>query len=337
LVAGAALSALVLVPAAASAETLVVAIFGGSFADNTRECAAKPLEAQTGASVQFVLGSSVQTVAKLRAAKDRSGIDVSYMDIQIVKQAKNEGLIQKIDYENLVHVGDLYDSAKDSEDQMWVSFMYSGTAIAYNPNELPKAPDSWQDMWDPKYRGRIAVPDISGTAGQQFLIAAARLEGGSLTNVDPGFEAIKKLKPHVVTYYTQADQIVALLERGDIILSPWYIDRVGAAAAKGVPVALAFPKEGAIGIIPTVSIPLGSPNKALAEKYIEILLSPEGQKCFAERQYAGPTNKTVELPPEIGKFVPYKESVERMYFPDTAYIARKLPEWTDRWNREIAR
>jgi spermidine/putrescine-binding protein len=258
------------------------------------------------------------------------------MDIQIVKQAKNEDLLETIDYDQLSHVGDLYDSAKD-EDQNWVSLMYSGTAIAYNPNEVSEPPTSWHDIWDPQYQGRLALPDISGTSGQQFLIAAARLNGGSLEDVDPGFTAIEQLKPHVVTYYTQADQIVSLLERGDIVIAPWYIDRVGAAAANGVPVALAFPEEGAIGIIPTVSIPKGSPNKELAQQYIDILLSPEGQTCFAERQFAGPTNKTVELPPEIAQFVPYKESVEQMYFPDTAYVARVLPEWTDRWNREIAR
>lgn len=335
--AGAALAVLALLPATAtSAQELVVAIFGGSFADNTLECAVKPFEAQTGASVQFVLGSSVQTAAKLRAAGDQSGVDVSYMDIQIVKQAKNEDLLETIDYDQLSHVGDLYDSAKDP-DQNWVSLMYSGTAIAYNPNEISEPPTSWHDIWDPQYQGRLALPDISGTAGQQFLIAAARLNGGSLEDVDPGFAAIEQLKPHVVTYYTQADQIVSLLERGDIVIAPWYIDRVGAAAANGVPVALAFPEEGAIGIIPTVSIPKGSPNKELAQQYIDILLSPEGQTCFAERQFAGPTNKTVELPPEIAQFVPYEDSVEQMYFPDTAYVARVLPEWTDRWNREIAR
>ena len=59
-VAGTALSVLTLLPATTSAQELVVAIFGGSFADNTQECAVKPFEAQTGASVQFVLGSSVR-------------------------------------------------------------------------------------------------------------------------------------------------------------------------------------------------------------------------------------------------------------------------------------
>jgi putative spermidine/putrescine transport system substrate-binding protein len=216
--AGAALSALALLPATtASAQELVVAIFGGSFADNTQECAVKPFEAQTGASVQFVLGSSVQTAAKLRAAGDQSGVDVSYMDIQIVKQAQNEDLLETIDYDQLSHVGDLYDSAKDP-DQNWVSLMYSGTAIAYNPNEISDPPTSWHDIWDPQYQGRLALPDISGTSGQQFLIAAARLNGGSLEDVDPGFAAIEQLKPHVVTYYTQADQIVSLLERGDIVI-----------------------------------------------------------------------------------------------------------------------
>jgi len=35
-------------------------------------------------------------------------------------------------------------------------------------------------------------------------------------NIDPGFEAIKKLKPNVQMMYTQPDQIIPLFERGDI-------------------------------------------------------------------------------------------------------------------------
>ena len=37
----------------------------------------------------------------------------------------------------------------------------------------------------------------------------------------------------------------------------------------------------------------------LARRNVDVLLSPEAQKCFAENQYAGPTNRTVELGPEI--------------------------------------
>src|SRR5262249_11906040 len=65
--------------APALAEDLVVATFGGTFVDNSKKCHAAAFEKATGATVKFVLGSSVQTAAKLRAAGGRSEIDVAYM------------------------------------------------------------------------------------------------------------------------------------------------------------------------------------------------------------------------------------------------------------------
>ncbi len=320
----------------ASAEDLVVAIFGGSFVDNAKKCHAAPFEKATGATVKYVLGSSVQTAAKLRATGGRAEFDVTYMDNQIVKQMKAEGLLQPLEPAKIAHWNDLYDVSKDPGNQ-WVSLMFAGTTIAYNTTLVKTPPTSWADLWKPEYKGKLAIPDISGTSGQQFLIAAARLNGGSLENIGPGFEAIKKLKPNVQMMYTQPDQLIPLFERGDIAIAVWYTDRTGAAASKGVPVAAAYPKEGAIGIVPTVSIPKGSQKKELAEKYISVLLSPEGQLCYAQTQFAGPSNKKVKLPPDLAKLLPYGENVERMYFPDTDVLAKKLPEWAERWGREITR
>jgi spermidine/putrescine-binding protein len=320
----------------ASAEDLVVGIFGGSFVDNAKKCHAEPFQKATNVTVKYVLGSSVQTAAKLRAAGGRSEFDVTYMDSQIVKQAKAEGLLQPLEPAKIAHWNDLYDVSKDPGHQ-WVSLMFAGTTIAYNTKLVKTPPTSWSDLWKPEYRGKLAIPDISGTSGQQFLIAAARLHGGSLDNIGPGFDAIKTLKPSVQMMYTQPDQLIPLFERGDIAVAVWYTDRTGAAASKGVPVAAAYPKEGAIGIVPTVSIPKGSQKKDLAQQYISVLLSPEGQLCYAQAQFAGPTNKKVKLPADLAKLLPYGDNVERMYFPDTDVVARKLPEWAERWGREIAR
>ena len=79
--------------------------------------------------------------------------------------------------------------------------------------------------------------------------------------------------------------------------------------------AAAYPKEGAIGIVPTVSVPKASQKKELAQKYIATLLSPEGQLCFAQSQFAGPTNKTVKLPPDLAKLVPYGDLVAAHVLP----------------------
>ena len=320
----------------AFADELVVATFGGTFVDNSKKCHAAIFEKATGSTVKYVLGSSVQTAAKLRAAGARAEFDVAYMDSQIVKQAKAEGLLQPLEPAKIDHWNDLYEASKD-KDAYWVSMMFAGTIITYNTNLVKTPPTSWADLWKPEWKGKLAIPDISGTSGQQFLMAAARLNGGSVENIEPGFEAIKRLKPNIQMMYTQPDQIIPLFERGDISLAVWYTDRTGAAALKGVPVAAAYPSEGAIGIVPTVSVPKGSPKRELAQKYISVLLSPEGQVCFAHSQFAGPTNRKVRLPADLARLLPYGPLVQRMFFPDTDLVAKKFPEWSERWGREIAR
>ncbi len=104
----------------------------------------------------------------------------------------------------------------------YVAFEISATAITYNPKVVTTPPTSWNDLFDPKYKGRIAIGDITGTSGVQFLMAVNKMRGGTLDNMEPGFAAMKELADNSVTLYTQADQLVSLFQRGDIVIAPWY-------------------------------------------------------------------------------------------------------------------
>jgi spermidine/putrescine-binding protein len=103
--------------------------------------------------------------------------------------------------------------------------MTGATVIVYDTTQIKTPLTSWTDLYKPEYAGKLAIGDISGTSGLQFLLALNRMKGGSLTNVDPGFEAIKPLAKNSVTLYTQADQIVSLFERKEIAVAVWYPDR----------------------------------------------------------------------------------------------------------------
>ncbi|UCE32491.1 MAG: ABC transporter substrate-binding protein [Burkholderiales bacterium] len=315
---------------------LVIGTFGGSFAADTRTCHVEAFEKATGAKAILTLGSSVDMAAKIRATKGNPEIDVAYMDISIAKQIKAEGLLETLDFKSLASYPQVARQAFDADSQ-FVNFMTAATVIAYNPSMVSPPPTSWNDLFDPKWKGKIAIGDITGTSGMHFLIAVNRMKGGSLDNQDAGLAAIKALMPNVVMLYTQADQIVQLFERGEIAMAPWYPDRAGSAADKGVPVAVAYPKEGAVGIQPTVSVPKGSKNKTLAMKFIDVLLSAEGQKCFAEKKYAGPVNTQVSLSDKVKSIVPFGASYENLWYPDTDAIAKMRPGWTERWKREVAR
>src|SRR5260370_7286454 len=121
--------------------------------------------------------------------------------------------------------------------------MFAGTIITYNTNLVKTPPTSWADLWKPSFKGKLAIPDISGTSGQQFLMAAARLNGGSVENIDPGFEAIKKLKPNIQMMYTQPDQIIPLFEPADIPPPVSSTDPTPPPPPHGVPLAAPHPSR----------------------------------------------------------------------------------------------
>ena len=320
----------------ASAAELVIATFGGSFADETRTCHVEAFEKATGATAVIVLGSSVDQAAKIRATAGAAEIDVAYMDISIAKQVKAEGLLETLDFSSLSSFAEVAPQAFDA-DGNFVNFMTAATTIAYDPRAFATPPDSWSVFFDPQYKGKFALGDISGTSGLHFLLAMNRMEGGTLDNLDAGFGKVGEIAGEAVMFYTQADQLVQLFDRGEIVLAPWYPDRAGSAADKGVPVAIAYPKEGAVGIQPTLSVPKGAPNRDLAMQYIDVVLSKEGQRCFAERKYAGPVNTKVSLSDKVKALVPFGESYKKLWYPDTDAVAQKRPDWTRRWQREINR
>src|SRR5258708_1030902 len=144
----------------ASADELVVATFGGTFVDNSKKCHATAFEKATGSSVKYVLGSSVHTMPKLPPPGPPAPIHLPYMDSQIVKQAKAEGILQPLEIAKIEHWSDLYDASRD-KDGYWVSMMFAGTIITYNTNLVKTPPTSWADLWKPEWKGKLAIPDIS--------------------------------------------------------------------------------------------------------------------------------------------------------------------------------
>jgi len=83
--------------AAVQAQELVVGIFGGSFADDSKTCHISEFEKKTGAKVQLKLGSSSQFAAAVRATGGKSDFDVVYIDNSLATQLKNEKLLETID------------------------------------------------------------------------------------------------------------------------------------------------------------------------------------------------------------------------------------------------
>lgn len=321
---------------AAAQETLTIATFGGSFLEAVEKCHIPPFTEATGAKVQTVLGNSVQHAASVRAMGATSDYDVVYIDDSAAMQLKVEGLTHPLDSTAISSSAEL-DPRAYGPDNAFVVFMTGATAIAYNPEMVDEAPDSWKDLFAEDMKGQVAIGDVTGTSGWQFLLAVNKMNGGTLDDITPGIEAITPLAKDSVVLYTQADQLLALFARGEIAMAPWYPDRAGSAADEGLPIAIAYPEEGAVGIRPTLLIPEGSGKKDLATQFVDMVLSKSVQECFAENKYAGPINVKAELSEKAAAIVPNGKTLESLWFLDPQVTAANLSGWIDRWQREVAR
>src|SRR5689334_11622719 len=111
---GAVAATLLLAPLA-HAEELVVGIFGGSFADDSKSCHIGEFEKKTGAKVATKLGSSSQFAAAIRATGGKSDFDVVYIDNSLAEQLKREKLLEPIDKAKLANAADISPRAFDKD------------------------------------------------------------------------------------------------------------------------------------------------------------------------------------------------------------------------------
>lgn len=321
----------------AQAQTVLVAtVAGGTFEEGWRKSVIEPFEkANPDIKVNLVTGLTLQTLATLRSQKDNVKVDVVLMDEIGAAQANSEGLLQPLDRKAVPNLEKLYPQFQIAGDP-YAKYMFVAQALVYNKDIVKQKPTSWMAMWDKAYQGKVAVPDIGTSHGAFMLLTASDMSGGGLKNVDPGFELLKKLKPSILTFYTQHAQLAQLFTQGDVAMASWTSDRAQAAIDGGAPLGWTIPKESAYIIDSTIGIAKGSKKVEAAQKYVNFVLGADAQAANARHTYLAPVNAEVKLPPEVAAKLPVGDGVlARLKQADWNYVTTVRPQWTQRWTREI--
>jgi putative spermidine/putrescine transport system substrate-binding protein len=338
--AGALLAALVVVGvgiglAVGQSNELTVILPGGTLARAYRKNVVEPLEKKHNARVNVVTGLTMENLAKLRAQKGNPQIDVVIFDPPGAIPAAKEGLLEPLDPEKIPNMKNLYPWGIQ-KDRFYVTWLTANQVLAYNTKFVKEPPKSWADLWKPEYKGKVVLPDISTSHGVYFLSIVSKMQTGSdLYNTDAAFEKVKSLRGNVLTFYTSHDQVAQLLNSGEAWLVPWTSDRALTQVAAKAPIAAVVPREGAIYWTSEMGIPRGARGKALAEKYIDLAMSPEVQAMNAQEVFIGPSNRTVKLEGDLANNLPYGERLKQLIAPDWDKLDQLRDTWTDRWNREV--
>lgn len=319
--------------------TLYVGAYGGSFEQMLKKDVIPQFEKENpGTKVVVVPGDSTTNLAKLQAQKGKAGMDVVILDDGPMYQAIQMGFCGKL--ADAPVYKDLYDIAKYKSGQA-VSVGLIATGIAYNTRLFQQkgwaAPTSWADLSDPKYKGRMVMPSIKNTYGLHALLVEAKINGGSATNIDPGFTAMEKIAPNVLSFDPSPGKIAEQFQSDEVGIAVWGNGRVQALRQQGIPVDFVYPKEGAVALGMGMCVVDHSANDALAQKFAQLMLAPQIQSILAESQGVAPANKKTQLSMAVAARVPGPSVIDKLIRVDWDVVNAKRADWTQRWNRTIER
>lgn len=319
-------------PKIGEGRTLVVGIWGAEQEEIVREYLIPEFTKLTGADVELILGGSSDRYARIYAELDAPTMDVVYLSISQAQQASADGVILPPNPAGVPEFNNLYPQAQEYGGY-GVSFMSIGLMV--NTEHVSEMPTSWLDVWKPEYKGKVAPFVFPGTQGTAFLVMAARVHGGGEENIDPGFEAMKELKP-LPMILSGIDETNLAFQQGDVWLAPQIRGYVESYKSQGGKVEFVTPKEGTPLAMNAAAIPTNTANADLAEAWINLHISQDVQEAYARVLFYAPTNKTVVLPDDLASIMPYGEDdVAKLIMLDNLTISANQSDWTDRWNREI--
>jgi putative spermidine/putrescine transport system substrate-binding protein len=321
--------------ALAQAKTLVAATFPGTWNEADRQIIAPAFKQLTGASVTQSIVLGTDQVSRLVAAKgNKPPFDVAFFDAPQVIDAVRDGLIVEYPMASSPNFKELLPSAQDKWGPQ-ITMQVIG--IGYNPNKIKTPPTSWEDLWDPKYKGRVGLTALNSQLGIAFIAELNRIKGGTDDNFDPAFKALRELMPNVGAIGANLGAFATLWQQEQIDIAPYNFNFVQTLKAKDVPVEFAIPTTGAAGWSTSLHVVANAAEPELAAKYIDLHLGAAIQEQMLNPPFdVIPTNSKVKLEGAITKsLAKTHDDLAKIRTFDWAKLNPQRGALIDRFNRDI--
>ncbi|MDI6693981.1 MAG: extracellular solute-binding protein [Anaerolineales bacterium] len=209
----------------------------------------------------------------------------------------DNNMVQPIDTSKLKNWPNVSPSlAKQGEfngQQYWVPWDWGYESVLVRKDLVEKVPESWADIWDPQYKGHIAIND-SGEAAHVWASLALGLDPWDQTpeQYEQVRQKLLELAPSVLAYWTGQTDLDQMLASGDAWLGvgAWNASYVS-LLNENYDVVYIDPKEGRTGYLCGFGIPSTSKNVDLALEMIDAYLAPDAQAYLANEYGYGIANQ----------------------------------------------
>lgn len=171
-----------------------------------------------------------------------------------------------------------------------VPYLWGTVGIGYDADKVRPAPDSWEALWDHRYKGKISMLNDQ----REVFGAVLRSMGHSMNTTDPSvIDAAKQkliaqkplLKAYASEHYDQ------LLASGDVLLAHGWGGPVARAMAERPSIRYVVPKEGGTIWADCLVVLQSSPHKRMAMDFINFLIDARVAAQTSERLLFASSNR----------------------------------------------
>ncbi len=300
----------------------------------------KQFEKETGITVNY---TTYQTNEELYNKLKIGGVSYDVIipsDYMIGKMIK-EDMLEKLDYSNIPNYSLIDDKYKSGESVSYdpnceytVPYTAGRVGLVYNPQYVTEKVDSWNILWNEKYKGNILMFDNQRDAFgiAQFLLGQS-VNSEDSTELEKAAQLLKDQKK-VSPVYTM-DQILEKMPNGDAWIAPYYIGDCLMMCAENEDLRFTVPKEGTNIFVDAMCIPKGSEHKAQAEQFINYMCRTDVALANIEYIYYSSPQKEVAAQHKQELIEEYGEEMASAAYPDDFGKVEMFKTLSDEANQKM--
>ncbi|KGJ48178.1 ABC transporter substrate-binding protein [Paraclostridium dentum] len=255
-------------------------------------------EEKTGIDVQYETYDTNEMMYQ-KVKSGSTNYDLIFPSDYMVEKMKSEGLLQKIDFKNIPNMKYIDKSflnpIYDETNEYSVPYMWGTFGILYNKKMVKEPVDSWDILWNPKYKGNIMMFDsVRDTMGISLKRLGYSMNTTNPKEINEAMKELMKQKGLVLAYVNDEGKDRLLGE--EVAMGIAYSGDAVTLMEENPNLAYAIPKEGTNKWVDAMAIPKSAQNKKEAEMFINFLLDPEIAKMNAEYiGYSTPNEGALKL------------------------------------------
>ncbi|MBC8580970.1 MULTISPECIES: ABC transporter substrate-binding protein [Zhenhengia] len=269
-----------------------------NYGENIDKETLKQFEEEYGIKVKMSTFDDMDTMY-LKIAESNAQYDVILVSDALMPKMIDGGLLQELNKENIPNIAQMDEEYLNLEidpgNKYSVPYMFGTIGIIYDKNVVTEEVDSWDILWDEKYKNKVFMFDTY----RDTIGAALKKLGYSLNSENP--EELEEAKQLLLEQRKLVDPIygvdngTSMIATGETALNMIWSGEGLNLQDEYPNLVYTIPKEGVNFWIDSLCIPANAKNVEGAEKFINFVSDKESALRIADEIGYTTPNKEARL------------------------------------------